>query len=270
MTFFQIGFTDILDIILVAFLFYQIYMLTKGTGAIKIITGVAVLYFIWLLVKALNMKLLSSILAQVMGVGVIALLIVFQQEIRSFFLHISNTYLSKFELRSTRFFYKFNNEKFTINIQTIVSVCKTMAETGTGALMVICRKFELLEVINTGTKIDAEISGKLIENIFFKNSPLHDGAMVISKNRIKAASCILPVSKNKNIPDNFGLRHRAGIGITEQTDAVVVVVSEETGKISVFERNSRNVNLSELQLKTILTDLFAEQEELENKETGND
>ncbi len=259
MTFLQIGIIDIIDVFVVAYIFYQIYMLTKGTGAIKIITGVAILYFIWLLVKALNMRLLSSILAQVMGVGVIALLIVFQQEIRIFFMHISNKYLSNFELKVVNFIQRYTNENPNmIKSEEIISACVSMSASKTGALIVISQKSELKQIIGTGTSLNSDISSKLIENIFFKNSPLHDGAVVISKDKIKAAGCILPVSKSNKIPENFGLRHRSGVGITEETDAIVIIVSEETGKISLFEGEKRFVGISETRLREIFTGYFSD------------
>lgn len=256
MTFLRIGIIDFIDIILVAFIFYQIYMLMKGTVAIKIFTGVAALYFIWLVVKALNMRLLSTILGQVMGVGVIALLIVFQQEIRSFFMLISNKYFSKFELSGKKLLSIFSHQPQGVKVTEIIDACVNMSKKKIGALIVISRRSELGQIRSTGTELEAKTSSLLIQNIFFKNSPLHDGAMVITKEKIKAAGCILPVSQNKRLPESFGLRHRSAYGITENTDSIVVVVSEETGNISFFETGNFITSMSTDELSKILEDRF--------------
>jgi len=224
---------DVVDIILVAILLYQIYMLIRGTVAINIFVGVFALYLVWLIVKALNMELLSTILDKVIGLGVIALLIVFQQEIRRFLLFIGNRYFSRYNFSIERLFFPNRSERDKpINTESIVKAVRNMAETKTGALIVLARRSELAVYTETGDLIDAEISSRLLENLFFKNSPLHDGAVVIANNRIHSARCVLPVTDNMNLPAHYGMRHRAAIGITEHTDAVVVVVSEETGKIS--------------------------------------
>ena len=256
MTFLDIGIIDIIDIFLVAFLFYQVYMLIKGTVAIKIFTGVAALYLIWLLVKALNMQLLSTILGQVMGVGVIALLIVFQQEIRKFFMLFSNKYLSKFDFSFDKTFGFLIKEEPKVKVWSIVKACVNLSKTKTGALIAISQKSDLLSFIETGVIIDAETSTQLLENIFFKNSPLHDGALIITNNKIKAAKCILPVSEKINLPEDFGLRHRSAYGLSEQTDAVIVTVSEETGFISVFQNENYKREISITKLRKILEKEF--------------
>lgn len=230
---------DVIDIILVAFLLYQVYMLIRGTVAINIFIGIFSVYLIWLVVKALNMQLLSTILGQFMGVGMIALIIVFQQEIRKFLLLIGSRY--KFDKHFS--FDKFVAGKLSsinkASIDEIIKASNEMSASKIGALIVISNKSDLLNITNTGDFLDAEISNILIQSIFFKNSPLHDGAIVISNNKIKAARCILPVSDDTNLPTNYGLRHRAAIGLTSITDASVIVVSEETGEIAYV--NSGNV-----------------------------
>ncbi|HPV57830.1 MAG TPA: diadenylate cyclase CdaA, partial [Tenuifilaceae bacterium] len=235
--FFQLFITirvlDIIDIIMVAFLLYQIYMLIRGTVAINIFGGIVVLYIIWLVVRALNMELLSGILGQIIGVGVIAIIIVFQQEIRKFLLFIGTKYMSKskFSLENL-LFPRHKTDVAQVNVDAIVKACRNMAETKTGALIVIARKSELQFYAETGDIIEAETSSRLLENIFFKNSPLHDGAVIIVNDRIHAARCVLPVTENINLPPQYGMRHKAAVGISEITDAMVVLVSEETGKIS--------------------------------------
>jgi len=244
---------DIIDILLVAFLLYQIYMLIRGTVAINIFIGIFVLYMIWLVVKVLNMELLSSILGQIIGVGVIALIIVFQQEIRRFLLFIGTRYLSKNRFSIENWLFpKQQNMIAPVNIDAIVKACRNMSETKTGALIVIARKSELQFYADTGDAIDAETSSRLIENIFFKNSPLHDGALIIINDKIRAARCILPVTENMNLPAHFGMRHRAALGISEHTDALIVVVSEETGKISFGVEGDIKYGISSMELRQLL------------------
>ena len=246
---------DIIDILLVAFLLYQIYMLIRGTVAINIFIGIFVLYMIWLVVKVLNMELLSSILGQIIGVGVIALIIVFQQEIRRFLLFIGTRYLSKNRFSIENWLFpKQQSLVAPVNIDAIVKACRNMSETKTGALIVIARKSELQFYVDTGDTIDAETSSRLIENIFFKNSPMHDGALIIVNDKIKAARCILPVTENLNLPAHFGMRHRAALGITEHTDALVVLVSEETGKISFGVEGDIKYGISSMELRQLLED----------------
>lgn len=251
--FISIRVLDIIDVFLVAFLLYQIYMLIRGTVAINIFTGIVVLYIIWLVVRALNMELLSGILGQIIGVGVLALIIVFQQEIRKFLLFIGNRYMSKskFSLENL-LFPKHKEDIAPINIDAIVKACRNMSETKTGALIVIARKSELQFYAETGDIIDAETSSRLLENIFFKNSPLHDGAVIIVNDKIHAARCVLPVSENINLPPHYGMRHKAAAGISEVTDALVVLVSEETGKISFVAHGSIKYGVTSQELKDML------------------
>jgi diadenylate cyclase len=251
---------DVIDIVLVAFLLYQIYMLIRGTVAINIFMGIFVLYVIWLVVRALNMELLSSILGQIIGVGVIALIIVFQQEIRRFLLLIGTRYLShrRFSIENL-FFPRSKRVEVPVNVDAIVRAARNMSEVKTGALIVIARKSDLQVYAETGDLINAETSSRLIENVFFKNSPLHDGAMIIKNDKIYAARCVLPVTEKMNLPASFGLRHRAAIGITELTDAIVVLVSEETGKISLIKGGSVKYGISAMELKSLLDNSMDEE-----------
>ncbi len=241
---------------LVAFLLYQIYFLIKGTAAIKIFSGIAVLYLVWLTVKAFDMILISSILGHVMGVGVIALLIVFQQEIRKFFMLLSNKYLSKVKFSFKNLLPLFSEKEPDVKVWSIVKACSLMSKSKTGALIVIARESELYAIIDTGIKLESETSSQLITNIFYKNAPLHDGAMIIKKDKIVAAGCILPVSDRDVRHEDFGLRHRAALGLVEQTDAVVIVVSEQTGNISLFYSSAYQKNISITDLRKQLEKFF--------------
>ena len=232
MSFIDFGILDAIDILLVAFLLYQLYRLIRGTVAINIFIGVAAIYLIWKLVEALQMELLSEILGKFIGVGVIALVIVFQQEIRKFLLLLGSTNFTHRRrfLRQLKIL-RDDNEP-NVAIPEIVEACRHMSEVKTGALIVIERKSRLGSYIDTGTRINSETTARLLESIFNKHSPLHDGAVIISGQKLVAASCILPLTERTSLPSRFGLRHRAAIGIAEKTDAISVVVSEETGNIS--------------------------------------
>lgn len=235
--FIKIELIDIIDIALVGWLIYQAYKLIRGTAALNIFIGIIVFYFIWLLVRALRMELLSDILGQVIGVGVLALIILFQQEIRRFLLRLGTRYMDsgqKLRIVNALFWSKKKGVSLTL-LDELTHACKRMSEKKTGALIVLAKSSSLEFIIETGDRIDAIISRRLIENIFFKNAPLHDGAMVIAEDKIIAARCTLPISENPHIPASFGMRHRAALGITEQSDAVVVVVSEQTGQISYVQ-----------------------------------
>lgn len=251
--FITIRFLDILDILLVAFLLYQLYMLIKGTVAFNIFIGLFVVYLFWMLIRALNMELLDTLMAQFLGVGVLALIVVFQPEIRRFLLLIgSNNQVNRL-LRVDKLFtsdkYRTASEE---QIRMMVKACESMARTKTGALIVIAQHSELREYVRTGEKINARISDALLETIFFKNTPLHDGAVIVIGNRIVAARCILPVSNKQDIDPNLGLRHRAAVGVTEETDAVAIIVSEEKGKISIARAGHVQVNISQTELTKIL------------------
>ena len=235
MDFLDIRILDIVDIVLVAVLLYYIYNLVKGTVAINILVGIIIIYTIYVVTQLLEMELLSQILGGFLGVGMFALVVVFQPEIRKFLLMLGST---NFKAR-WKFFQRFNFSSADsgpfIDIDAIVKACKKMATTNTGALIVIQRNNSLDFVKNTGDKMNVEVNQPIIESIFYKNSPLHDGAMIIEENRITATRVILPVSNDRTIPLRFGLRHRAAVGITEKTDAVCLVVSEENGQISYLK-----------------------------------
>lgn len=252
--FLQPGWLDVVDIVVVALLLYQLYQLVRGTAAINIFLGVLLFYLLWLFVKALNMQLLASILGQFIGVGALAIIVVFQQEIRRFLLMVGSRGL-------------FNRENYKslsasryglLHVEVVVNACQRMALQKCGALLVLGRKSDLKYYLNTGERVDSELTPSLIESIFFKNNPLHDGAVIIIDNRIKAAKCVLPLTENTVFPFQLGLRHRAAVGITEQTDAVALVVSEQTGEISLARNGALRTNVSPKQLKEILAEEFAE------------
>ncbi len=234
MEFLDIRIIDIVDIVLVAFLLYYLYKLVKGTVAINIFIGIVIVYGIWRLTELLEMELLSKILGGFLGVGMFALIVVFQQEIRRFLLMLGSTNIKA----RRRFFkqFKFSAEGDPkTNIAAILKACKKMSDKQTGALIVIQRNSSLDFVKNTGDEMNLELNAPIIESIFFKNSPLHDGAIIIEENKITATRVILPVSNDRSIPLRFGLRHRAAVGISEKTDAVCIVVSEENGQISYLK-----------------------------------
>ena len=252
MDFIEIGIVDVIDIFVVALIMYQIYRLTRGTNAISIIFGVILLYLLWVVVQAMNMELLSTILGQIIGVGVIALIVVFQQEIRRFLILLGSRYSRG---KGSMFSRMLNTKKYKNRrlgwIDSMVAACEKMASENTGALIVIMRHVQLTPIIESGVIIDANISDPLLRNIFFKNAPLHDGAVVIVDDRIKAAKCILP-STEKQRTFNFGTRHMAALGVTEISDAVVVVVSEERGIMSIAQKGHIRQDVTPAQLKTAL------------------
>lgn len=250
------GFKDIIDILLVAILLYEIYKLMRSTGTVSIFLGVIAFVVAWfLVVKVFNLELMGAIFNQLIGVGSITLVVIFQDEIRRFFSRLG----SKKNWR----FYKTISEKLKngdkankIQFPTmkLVLACRNMSRTKTGALIVIARENSLQEYIESGDEVNADINTRLIENIFFKNSPLHDGAMIIVDGRIVTAGAILPVSKNPDIPRHLGLRHRAAMGISEKTDALVIIVSEETGTISMAIDGAYKLNLQPEDLERLLTE----------------
>ena len=251
MDFLDFSLLDIVDIVLVAFLLFQLYKLVKGTVAIRIFIGIAAIYFLWKIVEALQMELLSEILGQFIGVGVIAVIIVFQQELRRFLLMIGNTkFLSKDGV--LKFNWVNDETSMAVNIDAIVEACDDMANTKTGAIIVITRENSLSNYIESGEKIDARTSNIFLKSIFFKNSPLHDGAVIITGENVMAARCILPVLESDEFPSNLGMRHRAAAGITQGTDAVAIIVSEERGKISVAKEGTLEISLNADQLKEFL------------------
>ncbi len=232
MDFLDIRIIDIVDIVLVAALLYYIYNLVKDTVAINILVGIIIVYAIYVFTELLEMELLSKILGGFLGVGMFALVVVFQPEIRKFLLMLGSTNFNARRRFLKRFKFFDSDRGPKINLEGIVAACKKMSSTNTGALIVIQRNNRLDFVKNTGDQMDLEVNQPIIESIFFKNSPLHDGAIIIEDNRITATRVILPVSNDRNIPLRFGLRHRAAVGITEKSDAVSLVVSEENGQIS--------------------------------------
>ena len=253
--FISLGFFFFLDILLVAFVFYHVYRWVKGTVAVNIFVGIFMFYVAWLLVKALNMELISSILGQFMGVGVIALLIVFQQEVRRFLLLLGSKYNLQNLFNMNRLLTKHSvNDEVA---EAIVRACDFFSKTKTGALIVLSQNSELYNYAQTGVFLKAMVTEELLENIFFKNSPLHDGAAIIADNKILAARCILPVSDNMNIPGSMGLRHRAAIGMSAATDAHIVVVSEETGNISFVKDGHFKVRITPEELNRFLHNDFS-------------
>ena len=234
MDFLEFSILDIVDILLVAFLLFQLYKLVRGTVAIKIFVGISAIYLLWKLVEVLQMDLLSEILGQFIGVGVLAVIIVFQQELRKFLLMIGNT---KFFSKEGIMKFKWVNEENTVkvNVKAIVDACKEMARSMTGAIIIITKQNSLSSYIDTGELIQAKTSTSLLQNIFFKNSPMHDGAVIITGNKLMAARCILPVIENDTFPSHLGMRHRAAAGITENTDCLAIIVSEERGKYRLLK-----------------------------------
>ena len=251
---FEFGIKDVIDILLVAMLLFYAWRLMKSSGSLTVFYGIMVFVIIWIVVsQMLEMKLLGSIFDKLVSVGVLALIILFQEEIRRFFLTLGSQRQLNF---ITRYFVKSSTnmaeEHEDQQIMRIVLACDYMSKNMTGALIVIEREMSLSDVVKSGENIDANISTELIKNIFFKNSPLHDGAMIISHNRITAAGCILPVSHNLNIPKELGLRHRAALGITSQSDAIAIIVSEETGAISVTQGGEFHLRLASNELESYL------------------
>ncbi|NBC83190.1 MAG: TIGR00159 family protein [Bacteroidetes bacterium] len=256
--FIQIRFIDVIDILVVAYLIYQLYYWMRGTIAMQIFITILSIYILWLVIKALNMELLGSILGQVIGVGVLAIIILFQQEIRRFLAVIGTRYVSS----NTGFF---SLDKFLsvetedlpdVQIGSIVKACSHMAESRTGALIVIKRKSNLDAFINTGDIINADTTSRMLRSIFSRLSPLHDGAVIIINDKIFAARCVLPVSNNPNLPPHFGMRHRAAMGLAEDTDAMAIVVSEESGRISIAAEGRIKEDIDTTKLRQILEKEF--------------
>jgi uncharacterized protein (TIGR00159 family) len=238
-------------VVLVALMLYYMYRLMKDSGSLNLFVGILVFIFSWLFVsKMLQMRLLGSILDQLMSVGTLALVVIFQEEIRNFFRTLGSHrhfgFLSKIFSRDKK-------DSNATKVMPIVLACNSMAQQKVGALIVVQRNMSLDDIVKTGETINANISQRLVEAVFFKNAPLHDGAMIIQNGRITAAQCILPVSHNLNISKKLGLRHRSAIGVTEIYDAIAVVVSEETGTISAAIGGKLIQNLDARKLEEILT-----------------
>ena len=257
--FFEFGIKDIVDIVLVAVMLFYVYRLMKESRSLNVFMGIMVFIVLWLVVsQILEMKLLGSIMDKLVSVGVIGLIILFQEDIRKFLYNLG-AHQRVQELR--RMFLSVDKgrdrEQLKQVIMPVVLSCMSMSKKKVGALIVIQRSTPLDDIVATGERIDAAINQRLIENIFFKNSPLHDGAMVIAAHRIKAAGCILPVSHDLDIPKELGLRHRAALGITHESDCIAIVVSEETGGISIAIRSKFQLRLSAEKLESILTEELA-------------
>lgn len=251
--FIEVRFLDVVDVFFVAVLLFTLYKLVKGTVAVNIFLGLVSLFLIWRVVDALQMELLSAILGAFISVGLVALIIIFQPEIRQFLLAVGTPNLFGQYGKRFGFMKKFFNEKIEFDIDAVVVACKSMSDQKVGALIVVTRQNELNQFVSTGQVVDSAISTQLIENIFFKNSPLHDGAMIIINNRISAAGCIMPVTKQK-FRASIGLRHRAAVGITEISDAIAIIVSEENGKISYSIKGDIVYGLKPAQLQQQLID----------------
>jgi uncharacterized protein (TIGR00159 family) len=254
---FEFDIKDLLDIFLVAVILFSCYKLMKQSRSVNIFYGLLVFISFWIIIsKVVEMKLLGSILDQLVSVGVIAIIVLFQEEIRHFFFslgtheranRIINFFRPKKDIEDGEVF-----RHSRAQVSPIVLACLNMAKQKVGALIVMQNDLPLGDFVRTGERIDALVSQRLIENIFFKNSPLHDGALIINGDRLVAASCILPVSHDLDIPKDFGLRHRAAKGLSKETDALAIVVSEETGRISVAYDNDFKARVSAEELERIL------------------
>ena len=248
---------DVLDILIVAFLLFELYKLTKGTAAVKIFWMLALIYVIWKVVAYFHFTMLSDLMGELVSVGVLAVLILFQPEIRKFLIYLGDGRIVRFF--SDRFAKQTKTSSYIEEIEAVKSACRHMSATKTGALIIFARQTPLNEFLNTGEIIDAKPSAELLENIFFKNSPLHDGAVIIKNHRIAAARCILPVSKNRDLPQEVGLRHRSALGATEFTDAIAVVVSEQTGNISICRDGTLTRDLTSSSLRQTLEDILTKE-----------
>ena len=258
--FLQLSFADFLDIFLLALIIFTVFRWIRGSSAMSIFVAIISLYLIRVLVSAFNMRLMTAIMETVLDVGMIALIVIFQPEIRKFLIQLGNRYMNstKGNAIADKLFGIHRKSIGKDSVNEIAEACRRMSEDKTGALIVIAHKAGLNEVISTGDRIDAEIHHRLILNLFFKNSPLHDGALIIADDRIVAARCTLPITEKTNIPANYGMRHKAAIGITEVTDADAIVVSEETGNIS-FVRGGNVTRIENInELKHLLGDSMGE------------
>ncbi len=253
---FNFGIKDLIDIIIVALMLYYLYRLMKNSGTLSLFYGVLAFIVIWVLsFEIFNMKLTGTIVDKFMSIGLIVLVILFQDQIKRFLTDIGGR--AKWKTVRNLFRHDKNNEENHSEVMSVVYACMSMSKSKTGALIVFERKMPLRDYEKTGDIIDADINVRLIENIFFKNSPLHDGAMIIASHRIMSVGCILPVSHDMNIPKNLGLRHRAALGMSQVTDAVCVIVSEETGGISVAKDGKLQVKVSTIDLEHILSSAIA-------------
>ncbi|MDR3128657.1 MAG: diadenylate cyclase CdaA [Tannerellaceae bacterium] len=245
------GVKDFIDVLLVAAFLHQIYKLMRTSGSMSLFGGIIFFVIAWLVMsRMLEMRLMGAILDKIISVGLIVLVVVFQEEIRRFLSTLGSNGWWHF-LR--RFLPKTDKRQMEASlVEALVEACTNLSQKETGALIVIKRHMDLSTYIRTGEVFNADVNARLIENIFFKNTPLHDGAMIITNNRIRAASCILPVAQSDNLPKDLGLRHRAGLGIALETDALVIIVSEERGEISIAHNGQLKINLSPNELRQLL------------------
>lgn len=255
---FDFGIKDFIDIVLVAFLLYYIYRLMKESGTLNIFYGVMAFVAVWMVTSEIfNMRLIGSFMSKFMSIGLLILVILFQDQIKRFLVDLGNHRHWRFVRKLFRHNHQNEGKDVHALVMPIVYACMSMSKTKTGALIVIARTMPLESYEKTGDIIDARINQRLIENIFFKNTPLHDGAMIIDKGRISSAGCILPVSHDNNIPRSLGLRHRSGLGIAQSTDAMAIIVSEETGRISVASHGSLNVGISTSELENYVSEALS-------------
>ena len=254
--FLEVSIGDIADVLLLSLLLMQAYKLVKGSLAIRVFLGFLLLYLLYLLVDAAGMELVTNLLGQFMGLGVLAVIILFQQEIRRFLLFVgkTTTFNDSDILKNIRYFWSPQQEEIRTEINSIVDAAKNLSTSNTGALLVISKGSELKFYADTGDRMDSIISKRLLLSIFNKYSPMHDGAAIIFKDRIVAARCILPVTQREDIPPQMGLRHRAAVGMSEETDALLMVVSEESGQITVIQQGLISQNLSQKELRSKLQD----------------
>ena len=259
--FLNFSFTDLLDIILIALVIFYAFKSIRGTSAMNILIAIITIFFAKVIVSAFGMKMMTELLSVILDVGSLALIVIFQPEIRRFLMHLGQKYM--IGKKGSRFFRRLfggsgNSTASGDTVKEIAEACNSMSESRTGALIVIPGMSSMDSVIETGDRIDAIVNRRLLMNLFFKNSPLHDGAVIISGNRIAAARCTLPITEKTDIPPSFGMRHKAAIGISEESDAEVVVVSEETGGISFVKGGNvtkiNNIN----ELKLLLSNSLSE------------
>ncbi len=257
--FLRLSFLDVVDILVVAVIIFLLVRWLRGSVAWSIFLAIVAIYLIRVVASALGMGLTASIVGTVLNVGVLALIVIFQPEVRRFLVQFGNSTITN--VRNSEFFSNVFKKRDYINLEAVnelTEACRAMSEAKTGALIVIQHRSSLEDIVETGDRIDAVIHRRLIMNIFFKNSPLHDGAMIISDNLITAARCTLPITEKTTIPPKFGMRHKAAIGVTEQTDAYAIVVSEETGEITLM-RGGEFTDISNInELKLLLNSSFAE------------
>jgi uncharacterized protein (TIGR00159 family) len=255
---FDFGFIDLIDILLSAYLMYIVYIKLHGTKAVNILIALFMIFVMWMIVKLLKMSLLSAIMDKITSVGLLALVIVFHQEIRKFLLEVGDkTSISKFFSVERIFRNVIKESPDNLNIPEIVKACTEFAKDNTGALIVLPSHSNIANIISTGEHLDCAITARLLGSLFFKNSPLHDGAVIISKGRIVAAKCILPLTDNPDVPKNIGTRHRSAIGMSEVSDSLVVVVSEERGEISYCEYGAICQDVTPTQLTDKLRERFS-------------